>query len=81
MKLKERLLMAFFGFSMAIALVLLFESSHKANLRSVADVAGAWGSASGAGDAAAARPGNARHGFIKGSSFQQRNLQKMASNR
>ena len=62
MKLKERILMGVLGFTLAIALVLLFESAHEVDLKSVA-----------------AAGGNARHGVIR--TFQQRNLQKMASNR
>ncbi len=67
--------MAVLGFTAAIALVLLFESSHNVDLRTatVGGVAGgtSWSSVGGGFQAGA----NPRHGVIKG----QRHLQKMAS--
>ena len=69
MKLKERILMVILGFSLALILVLFFESAaHDLSLGSPA--AATTGDGGGRGDG-----GGVRHGVIRG----QRNLKKMAS--
>ena len=71
MKLKERILMVILGFSLALILVLFFESAaHDLSLGSIAAVT--TGDGGGRGDGGG---GGVRHGVIRG----QRNLKKMAS--
>ena len=72
MKLKERILMVILGFSLALILVLFFESAaHDLSLGSPA--AATTGDGGGRGDGGGS--GGVRHGVIRG----QRNLKKMAS--
>ena len=73
MKLKERILMVILGFSLALILVLFFESAaHDLSLGSPA--AATTGDGGGRGDGGGGG-GGVRHGVIRG----QRNLKKMAS--
>ena len=70
MKLKERILMVILGFSLALILVLFFESAaHDLSLGPIATAT--TGDGGGRGDGG----GGVRHGVIRG----QRNLKKMAS--
>ena len=70
MKLKERILMVILGFSLALILVLFFESAaHDLSLGSPAAATTGDGGERGDGG------GGVRHGVIRG----QRNLKKMAS--
>ena len=70
MKLKERVLMVILGFSLALVLVLFFESAANDLNLGRSSVA-----ASGGGEGGGGGGGGVRHGVIRG----QRNLKKMAS--
>ena len=73
MKLKERILMVILGFSLALILVLFFESAaHDLGLGSPAAATTGDGGERGDGGGGG---GGVRHGVIRG----QRNLKKMAS--